>query len=293
MKVSVVIPVYNGEKYIKNAIKSALSQTYQDKEIIVVDDCSTDRTKQIVEENFKKEIDEGLIKYHKNPKNMERSYSRNKGVELSSGDAVFFLDYDDEWENTYIEEMVKFLDRYDIVYSVPQTFIDENGSIVRVSKKYVPDDAAKLVFSGYIGYPSATGFKKSSFLGYDESLSYREDWELFIRSYLKGLKIKVLKNNKVKVREHSRRSSKSNIQMLKNTLLIYEKYKDYVPKEYLHYFYFHVGDTCLRFGDLPKGWKFVLKSFKNRDILTIRNILTLLKRGFRIDKYLRLKLYSS
>ncbi|MGC8942432.1 MAG: glycosyltransferase family 2 protein, partial [Sulfurihydrogenibium sp.] len=110
MKVSVVIPVYNGEKYIKNAIKSALSQTYQDKEIIIVDDCSTDRTKQIVEENFKKEIDEGLIKYHKNPKNMERSYSRNKGVELSSGDAVFFLDYDDEWENTYIEEMVKFLD---------------------------------------------------------------------------------------------------------------------------------------------------------------------------------------
>lgn len=75
--------------------------------------------------------------------------------------------------------------------------------------------------------------------------------------------------------------------MLRNTLLIYEKYKNYVPDEYKPYLYFHLGDMCLRFGNLLKGWKFIIKSLRKKEILTARNILSILKRGFRIDKYIK------
>ncbi|WP_297888509.1 glycosyltransferase family 2 protein [Sulfurihydrogenibium sp.] len=290
MKVSVIIPVYNGEKYIKNAVNSVLSQSYDNFEVIIINDNSNDSTEKVIFENFSSLIDSQKIIYFKNDKNMERSYSRNKGFQLSKGDYIFYLDYDDEWDKDYLKENVSYLENFDIVYSFPRTFIDSEGNVKRVSVKKIPDDVGEIVFSGNIGYPSASGFKRDSFLKYDESLNYREDWEIFVRSFLSGLKIKILDNNKVKIREHSGRTSRKNIQMLKNTLLIYEKYKDKVPTIYREYLYFHIGDMCLRFGDLYNGWKFVLKSFKNKELLTSKNLVTLLKRGFRLDKYLT---YSS
>ncbi|WP_028950763.1 glycosyltransferase family 2 protein [Sulfurihydrogenibium subterraneum] len=285
-EVSVIIPVYNGEKYIKDAINSVLNQTFKDLEIVIVNDASTDNTEKVIFENFEKEIKEKKILYHKNPKNMERSYSRNKGYSLSLGKYIFFLDYDDEWEKEYIAESIKYLADYDIVYSFPRTFIDSYGKIKGKSSKKLLDDVGKVIFSGNIGYPSASGFRRGAFLMYDEEISYREDWELFIRSFLAGLKIKILDNNKVKIREHSNRTSKKNLDMLLNTILIYEKYKDLIPDKYINYMKFHLGDMYLRYGDLFNGWKYILQSFREKNLLTFRNIATLIKRGFRLDKYL-------
>jgi len=62
--------------------------------------------------------------YYRNEKNMERAYSRNKGVELSKGEYLFFLDYDDLWEKDYVESSVEFLKKHDVVYSFPRTFVD-------------------------------------------------------------------------------------------------------------------------------------------------------------------------
>ncbi|HIC98110.1 MAG TPA: glycosyltransferase [Pyrodictiaceae archaeon] len=101
--------------------------------------------------------------YYRNEKNKERSFSRNKGFEFSSGTYVFFLDADDEWEKDYIEDSVKFLKRYDIVYSFPRTFINENSSIIRKSKKNIPKDLGELILGGMVGYPSATAFRREKF----------------------------------------------------------------------------------------------------------------------------------
>lgn len=287
MTVSVIIPVYNGEKFIKNAVISAINQTFTDVEIIIVDDCSTDKTQEVISSNFSDLLGKKIF-YHRNPQNMERSFSRNRGVELSKGEFVFFLDYDDEWEKDYIKNSVEYLKDNDIVYSFPRTFIDKEGKVMRVSRKAIPDDVGKVIFSGMIGYPSASGFKKSSFLGYREDIILREDWEIFIRSYLKGLKIKVLDNNKVKMREHSGRTSR-NIKMLWSTLKVYQEYKDKIPEIYKPEFIFHVAEVCMRFGDLKNGWKLLFQSLsKDRSILKDRRkILSILKRGFRIDRMLK------
>lgn len=288
MIVSVIIPVFNGGAYIRNSVYSVLNQSYKDLEIIIIDDNSTDNTADIIFTEFRDLIGKKIF-YHKNEENRERSYSRNKGVELSRGDFVFFLDYDDEWEEDYIQSSLEYIEDYDIVYSFPRTFIDEKSRVLRVSKKSIPQDTGKIIFSGQIGYPSATGFKKSSFLGYREDIILREDWEIFIRSYLNGLRIKILDNNKVKMREHGGRTSR-NKKMLFSTLKVYEDYKDKVPDIYKADFLFHIADICMRFGNLKEGWKLLFKAvYQDRYILKDkRKVLSILKRGFRLDRLLKI-----
>ncbi|MFN3871294.1 MAG: glycosyltransferase family 2 protein [Aquificaceae bacterium] len=219
--VSVIIAVYNGEKFVNRAIASVLNQDIEDIEVIIVDDCSKDNTRDVIYGEYGSLIGKRIF-YHRNWENLERSRSRNLGFDLSRGDYVFFLDYDDEWEKDYIRESLEYLKDYDIVYSIPRSFIDKDSKILRVSRKAIPQEAEKLVFFGYIGYPSASAFKRSSFLRYREDVILREDWEIYLRSYFSGLKIGILDNNKVRIREHGNRSSR-NVFMLSATMKIYEE----------------------------------------------------------------------
>ena len=285
-KVSVVIPVYNGEKFIKQAVESVLNQSYKNTQIVIVNDCSTDKTEEVVFKNFKDLINKKIV-YHKNEKNMERVYSRNKGVKLSDGEFIFFLDHDDLWKKNYVETVVPYLEDNDIVYSFPRTFIDEEGKIIRKSKKSI-QSLEKIIFSGLIGYPSASAFKKSSFPFYKQEYLMREDWEIFLRSYTSGLKIKVLDDDLILMREHQDRTSR-NIGFYKATMKVYSDYKDAVPEEYRADFMFHVGEVSLRYGDILGGWKLIIRSIlTNPEIIKDkRKIFSILKRGFRIDRALR------
>jgi glycosyltransferase involved in cell wall biosynthesis len=280
MKVSVIIPVYNGKNYIKQSINSALNQTFKDVEVIVIDDFSNDGTYEYVLNEFG---NVGKVKIFRNEKNMERSYSRNFGFNVSSGEYIFFLDYDDEWKANYIEETLENFNNFDIVYSIPRTFIDKNGNVLRVSKRKYSKDINELVFSAQIAYPSATAFKREKFIYFNENYNQREDWELFIRAVLSGLKIKVIDNNKVMIREHDKRTS-GGLSFLNNTLKVYFDYKNKIPKNYLPFFLFHVSETLLRYGKLKDGWLLLLKAIKlnPRILLNSRRIGSILKRGFRV-----------
>ena len=89
---SIITPLYNREKTISRAIESILNQTFQDFEIIVVDDCSTDHSAEIV---HKLKVLDARIKYIKNEINQERCISRNKGIQIALGKYICFLDSDD------------------------------------------------------------------------------------------------------------------------------------------------------------------------------------------------------
>ena len=91
MKFSIVIPTYNRADIIAKSLDSIYSQTYQDWEIIVVDNASTDNTAGVIA----KYLSKGKLRYIVNDKNYERSYSRNKGMRLAKGDFVSLLDSDD------------------------------------------------------------------------------------------------------------------------------------------------------------------------------------------------------
>ncbi|HHG75339.1 MAG TPA: glycosyltransferase, partial [Persephonella sp.] len=272
--------------FIKQAVESVLNQSYKNTQIVIVNDCSTDKTEEVVFKNFKDLINKKII-YHKNEKNMERVYSRNKGAKLSDGEFIFFLDHDDLWKKNYVETVVPYLEENDIVYSFPRTFIDEEGKIIRKSKKSI-QSLEKIIFSGLIGYPSASAFKKSSFPFYKQEYLMREDWEIFLRSYTSGLKIKVLDDDLILMREHQDRTSR-NIGFYKATMKVYSDYKDAVPEEYRADFMFHVGEVSLRYGDILGGWKLIIRSIlTNPEIIKDkRKIFSILKRGFRVDRALR------
>lgn len=92
--ISVIIPTYNRGHLIERAINSVLRQTYKKIEIIVVDDCSTDGT----EEVMRQYTNNNKIKYVKLDKNSGACKARNTGIKVASGNVIAFLDSDDEWD---------------------------------------------------------------------------------------------------------------------------------------------------------------------------------------------------
>lgn len=102
--VSVIMPSFNTEKYIKDAINSVLGQTYKNIELIIVDDCSTDNSVDVI-----KKYDDPKIKLIVNECNKGAAFSRNIALIESKGEWIAFLDSDDIWEPKKIEEQVKFM----------------------------------------------------------------------------------------------------------------------------------------------------------------------------------------
>ena len=92
--VSVIIPVYNSDKYITKTLNSVLNQTYKPIEIILVDDCSIDNSEQIINEYLRKHE---YITYYRLEKNSGVAVARNKALELAKGRYIAFLDSDDLW----------------------------------------------------------------------------------------------------------------------------------------------------------------------------------------------------
>ena len=103
IKISVVIPVYNTEKYLKKCIESIVNQSLKEIEIIIVNDGSPDNSYQIIEEY--KEKDRRIIAV--NQENGGISSARNKGIELAKGEYIIHIDSDDWIEQDYFSDMYK------------------------------------------------------------------------------------------------------------------------------------------------------------------------------------------
>ena len=131
--VSVIIPLYNSGHLIKNTINSVLSQTYENIEILVVDDCSTDDSYKIVEEMSK---EDSRIKLFQNPENSGAAVSRNRGLSESSGRYIAYIDADDLWDKEKLEKQIKFLNDNKIGFSccsyrvINEEGIDQNKKII-------------------------------------------------------------------------------------------------------------------------------------------------------------------
>lgn len=124
-EVSIVMPAYNAEKYIREAMESVLAQTVQSWELIVIDGCSTDRTFELAKELAKSDE---RIRVFKNEKNSGAARSRNLGFEKCRGDYIALLDGDDLWHPDKLEKQLDLAKKTkaDIVYC-SYSLIDENG----------------------------------------------------------------------------------------------------------------------------------------------------------------------
>ncbi len=137
--VSIITPVYNSEKFLKQSIESVLAQTYKNWELRIVDDCSTDNSKQILTKyaNFDRRIKPLFLK-----KNSGAGLARNEAIKLAKGKIIAFLDSDDIWLSTKLEEHISFMQGKNAAFSHGSYgFINETGKIInktyRVSNRAI------------------------------------------------------------------------------------------------------------------------------------------------------------
>lgn len=176
-KVSIVLPTHNGAKYIRESIDSCLNQTYQNIELIIIDDCSTDDTPSIVNsyKNTK-------IKLLRHDQNKGVSNALNTGFSVASGKYFTWTSDDNYYNLNAIEKFTNFMEankNIDFVYS-DYYLSDENG-IVRLTKTGISDHLLKTNVIGpcfmfkRIVYETLGGFKEEAFLC--------EDYEYWMRVY--------------------------------------------------------------------------------------------------------------
>lgn len=128
-KVSVITPIYNAEKYLKSTFKSVFNQTYKNIEIVLVDDCSTDNSKTIIDELMR---DHSEIIYYCQPKNMGAGAARSKALELATGQYVAFLDSDDLWLPEKTEKQIQLMKKKNSPFSYAAIeMMDEDSKTIK------------------------------------------------------------------------------------------------------------------------------------------------------------------
>jgi glycosyltransferase involved in cell wall biosynthesis len=124
--VSIIMPAFNCGDYIGITIDSVINQTYKNWEIIVVDDCSTDTTKQVVNDYMLKDP---RVKYYKLNQNSGAAVARNKAIDLAEGKFMAFLDSDDVWFPAKLTKQINFMKQYGYNFTCTSyTKIDEKGN---------------------------------------------------------------------------------------------------------------------------------------------------------------------
>lgn len=122
--VSIIMPSYNTAAYIKDSIQSVLNQTYSNWELIIIDDCSTDNTKNVLEE-----IQDRRIRVYKNEKNWGAAVCRNIALRKANGRWIAFLDSDDLWKPDKLKKQVAFMKNNNYFFSYSNyEEINANGS---------------------------------------------------------------------------------------------------------------------------------------------------------------------
>lgn len=132
--VSVIVPIYNVEKYLSKCIDSILRQTYMELEIILIDDGSPDHCPHICDDYSN--IDARIIVIHQ--KNQGLSGARNAGIQVATGDYLMFVDSDDYIELTMIEEMLKYaIENECSLVACGRTYVYENGNRIQKTKEQI------------------------------------------------------------------------------------------------------------------------------------------------------------
>ena len=141
MMISIVIPVYNVEKYLRECLDSILAQTYQDFEIICVDDGSVDNSLKILEEYSLKDSRFVIIKQN----HLGAAEARNRGIEAARGKYIQFLDSDDYFEPDMLEELLGRAEKYNADLTVCSARkVDKNGSVIENSNPLWPLNIEKV-----------------------------------------------------------------------------------------------------------------------------------------------------
>lgn len=229
-KISIVTPSYNQGKFIEEAIKSVVEQNYPNFEHIILDNCSTDETIEILQKYphliWKSEPDRG------------QSDALNKGFSLATGDIIGWLNADDKYLSGCFSKIIKSFENYldsDLVYG-DYRWINEKGKVIQ-HRKELDFDFFILKYLHVLYIPTTSTFFKSrifeeeNFL--DVSLKYAMDYEFFLRLAIKGYKFTHINVYLADFRWHDDSKStiavKKQIQEQEMSLLRHDSFLSQIP----------------------------------------------------------------
>ena len=206
MKISIIIPIYNSEKYLHILLESVINQTYKDIEIILVNDGSTDNSLNICEE-FKRK--DNRIKLC-NKSNGGVSSARNKGIEIATGEYITFIDSDDYVDINYIEMLVNNIEDGYLIKIFNNKKLDTKIGKYEFIKKVLVNE----VTGGCWGYLFDKKILDFNNIRFDSNTSYMED-TIFVMEYLMQVEnVKLIRENlyHYEAKKGSLTSSRDNIE---------------------------------------------------------------------------------
>ncbi|WP_026463753.1 glycosyltransferase family 2 protein [Adhaeribacter aquaticus] len=231
--ISICIPAYNASKYIGETLASIKRQTYQNWEVIVVEDATLDGTKELVEK-FSKEVSQKVI-YLRNEKTKGPAGSRNAAANASAGDWIAFLDSDDIWKENHLAELIQSAQDHpdcDLIHSAVNLFESHTGKIL--TEEILPHEEAiknfpvSLFDRSYTIMPSQAMISRRLFQttgGFDEQVKFGiEDMEMWFRSAKANYKFGFNKKNTCNYRKHTGALSTNALQMALGNAEVYDRY---------------------------------------------------------------------
>ena len=182
--VAVIIPTYNRAHIIRRALHSVLHQTYQNLEVIVVDDGSTDNTEKLVQS-----FADSRVRYIRHETRMGAPAARNTGINATKADFIAFQDSDDEWLCNKLEKQIDAFSKVDSKVGVVYTgFLRLENNIATyyppLDRKIISGDILESLLKGNFITTQAALIKRECFVKagmFDENMPRLQDWELFIR----------------------------------------------------------------------------------------------------------------
>lgn len=243
--VSAVIATYNRANLVVRAIRSVLGQTFQKLEVIVIDDCSQDNTRESVEA-----VADPRVRYLRHGVNKGLPAGRNTGIAASRGEYVAFLDDDDEWAPEKLVRQLEAIDGREAVLCAALV----NGKYVKVYPRR--EVTIEDLRGGNEFDPSSLMIKTSVIreLGFDESLRQGEDWDAFIRiaqrmpiAYVREPLLLYSDGSHDRMTNEARQLS---IPDLEKRMGMLRKHREFFGP---YWFRFHVADTYLSYIGSRKG----------------------------------------
>lgn len=244
--VSIITPLYNSEKYIKETIESVLNQTYKNWEMIIVDDCSKDLGSEIVKLYQAKDK---RIKLLELSKNLGGAGARNKAIEESQGRFIAFLDSDDIWKKEKLEKQINFMkkNKYEFTFTKYERIDENSKKLNQIS--IIPE---KINYKGMLKNDPIgclTAIYDTKFIGkiYLPNIKINQDYALWLEILKKiefayGLKINLAE---YRVRKNS--LSKSKIKKIK---YVWEMYRKYNKQNFYKSIYFLINTIIYSIFDL-------------------------------------------
>ena len=284
MLVSVIIPTYNRKNLLDISINSVLNQTYQNFEIIIVDDNSNDGT-----DDYIKKINHDKIQYIKNKESMYAPTSRNIGILHSKGDLISFLDDDDEWYPDKLEKQVKLFQDSDVglVYGGIDLFFEDYSLSYPTSPALKGDIYKNMLIKNYIGATPSVIVRRNALNNvcskeneyFDPSFPARQDYDLWVRITEK-YKVDFIQEPVLKqyYRNSINRISSNVDNHIKAHYLLDQKYKFPIDsilsssdkKERLISQYLFLGAQSIKINERKLATKYYLEAFKiKRDIKSL------------------------